>query len=81
MPVMVRCLVQWKKLGTIGDVRCFSFFSNKNISTGERYLITNNEDMAKKARFLRSHEATMSCQPQVAMLLHTILLIQFIISD
>ncbi len=53
-----------KKLGTIGDVGCFSFFSNKNISTGEGgMLITNNEEMAKKARLLRSHGmTTMSFQ-------------------
>ena len=32
-----------KKLGTFGDVGCFSFFSNKNISTGEGgMLVTNN---------------------------------------
>lgn len=53
-----------KKLGTIGDVGCFSFFSNKNISTGEGgMLITNNEAMAKRARLLRSHGmTTMSYQ-------------------
>ncbi len=53
-----------KKLGTIGDVGCFSFFSNKNISTGEGgILITNNESMAAKARLLRSHGmTTMSYQ-------------------
>jgi len=53
-----------KKLGTIGDVGCFSFFSNKNISTGEGgMLITNNEEIAKKARLLRSHGmTTMSYQ-------------------
>jgi dTDP-4-amino-4,6-dideoxygalactose transaminase len=53
-----------KKLGTIGDVGCFSFFSNKNISTGEGgMLITKNEEMAKKARLLRSHGmTTMSYQ-------------------
>lgn len=53
-----------KKLGTIGDVAAFSFFSNKNISTGEGgMLITNNEEFAKKARFLRSHGmTTMSYQ-------------------
>ncbi|MDI3544635.1 MAG: hypothetical protein PWQ43_57 [Rikenellaceae bacterium] len=53
-----------KKLGTIGDIGCFSFFSNKNISTGEGgMLITNNEEMAKKARLLRSHGmTTMSYQ-------------------
>ena len=53
-----------KKLGTIGDVGCFSFFSNKNISTGEGgMMITNNEDLAKRARLLRSHGmTTMSYQ-------------------
>jgi dTDP-4-amino-4,6-dideoxygalactose transaminase len=48
-----------KKLGTIGDVGCFSFFSNKNISTGEGgMLVTNNDELARKARLLRSHGMT-----------------------
>lgn len=53
-----------KKLGTIGDIGCFSFFSNKNISTGEGgMLITNNEEYAQRARLLRSHGmTTMSYQ-------------------
>ena len=53
-----------KKLGTIGDCASFSFFSNKNISAGEGGMfITNNEEMAKKARLIRSHGmTTMSYQ-------------------
>lgn len=53
-----------KKLGTIGDCAAFSFFSNKNISTGEGGMfITDNEEMAAKARLLRSHGmSTMSYQ-------------------
>lgn len=53
-----------RKLGTIGDCAAFSFFSNKNISTGEGGMfITNNEDMASKARLIRSHGmSTMSYQ-------------------
>lgn len=53
-----------RKLGTFGDCACFSFFSNKNISTGEGgMLITNNEEMARKARLIRSHGmSTMSYQ-------------------
>ena len=48
-----------KKLGTIGDMGCFSFFSNKNISTGEGgMLLTNNSDYADRARLLRSHGMT-----------------------
>lgn len=48
-----------KKLGTIGDIGCFSFFSNKNISTGEGgVLVTNNEALAKKANLFRSHGMT-----------------------
>lgn len=52
------------KLGTIGDCAAYSFFSNKNISTGEGGMfITNNEEMAAKARLIRSHGmSTMSYQ-------------------
>ena len=50
---------QGKKLGTIGDIGCFSFFSNKNLSTGEGgMLITNNEAYYEKAKLLRSHGMT-----------------------
>ncbi len=46
-------------LGTIGDVGCFSFFSNKNISTGEGgMLVTNDDVLAAKAKLLRSHGMT-----------------------
>lgn len=53
-----------KKLGTIGDIGNFSFFSNKNISTGERgMLVSNSEEIAQKAKLLRSHGmTTMSYQ-------------------
>jgi dTDP-4-amino-4,6-dideoxygalactose transaminase len=48
-----------RKLGTIGDVGCFSFFSNKNISTGEGgMLVTNCSDTYEKAKLLRSHGMT-----------------------
>jgi dTDP-4-amino-4,6-dideoxygalactose transaminase len=53
-----------KKLGTIGDIGCFSFFSNKNISTGEGgMIVTNDAELEKKIRLLRSHGmTTMSYQ-------------------
>lgn len=53
-----------KKLGTIGDCSAFSFFSNKNVSTGEGGMfVSNDEDMAHRARLLRSHGmTTMSYQ-------------------
>lgn len=48
-----------KKVGTFGDLGCFSFFSNKNISTGEGgILVTDNEEIFKKAKLLRSHGMT-----------------------
>ncbi len=48
-----------KSLGTFGDVGCFSFFSNKNLSTGEGgMLVTDRADVAEKARLLRSHGMT-----------------------
>jgi dTDP-4-amino-4,6-dideoxygalactose transaminase len=48
-----------RKLGTIGDIGCFSFFSNKNISTGEGgMLVTNNQEYFDRAKLLRSHGMT-----------------------
>lgn len=48
-----------KKLGTFGAIGCFSFFSNKNISTGEGgMLITNNPELYEKAKIIRSHGMT-----------------------
>src|SRR5690606_5166927 len=53
-----------KKIETIGDVGCFSFFSNKNISNAVAgMLITIDDDIAQKVRLLRSHEMiTLSYQ-------------------
>lgn len=48
-----------KPLGSWGDVGCFSFFSNKNLSTGEGgMIITNRDDVAEKIRLFRSHGMT-----------------------
>jgi dTDP-4-amino-4,6-dideoxygalactose transaminase len=48
-----------RALGTWGDVGCFSFFSNKNLATGEGgMLVTHRDDIAEKARLLRSHGMT-----------------------
>ncbi|MSQ81764.1 MAG: DegT/DnrJ/EryC1/StrS family aminotransferase [Myxococcales bacterium] len=46
-------------LGTIGDIGCFSFFSNKNMTTGEGGMVTTrNPQLADKLRLLRSHGMT-----------------------
>lgn len=46
-----------KKCGTLGDYSFFSFFSNKNLSTGEGGMIfvNNNTSDLEKLRALRSH--------------------------
>ena len=47
------------KLGTIGDIGCFSFFSNKNMTTAEGgMVVTNRDDLAEKIRIARSHGMT-----------------------
>ncbi len=54
-------LSQWDGtcVGPIGDIGCFSFFSNKNISTGEGgMIIARDPEHAKQARLLRSHGMT-----------------------
>jgi len=48
-----------KSLGSIGDVGCFSFFGNKNMTTGEGGMVTTNSDeIAQKIKLLRSHGMT-----------------------
>ena len=45
-----------KKCGLIGDVGCFSFFSNKNLATGEGgMVVTRNRVLADEVRRMRSH--------------------------
>jgi dTDP-4-amino-4,6-dideoxygalactose transaminase len=45
--------------GTFGDLGCFSFFSNKNLTTGEGGMITTDrDDLAARLRLLRSHGMT-----------------------
>jgi dTDP-4-amino-4,6-dideoxygalactose transaminase len=46
-----------KKLGTIGDVGCFSFYPSKNLGAyGDAgVLVTNNEKIAKKILLLRNY--------------------------
>ncbi len=45
--------------GTWGDIGCFSFFANKNMTTGEGGMVTTNDDeLAVRLRLLRSHGMT-----------------------
>ncbi len=48
-----------KHLGTFGKTGCFSFFSNKNLSTGEGGMIVTDDDaLAEQFHLLRSHGMT-----------------------
>ncbi len=56
-----RCLMSAtvRACGTIGDVGCFSFFANKNMTTGEGGMVTtDDDDLAARLRRLRSHGMT-----------------------
>ncbi|UCF49683.1 MAG: DegT/DnrJ/EryC1/StrS family aminotransferase [Thermoplasmatales archaeon] len=46
-----------RKVGSIGDVGCFSFYSTKNLTVGGNggMITTNDGKIAEKARLLREH--------------------------
>ena len=45
-----------KKVGSFGDISCFSFFGNKNIITGEGGMcLTNNEKFLEKINLFKNH--------------------------
>ena len=48
-----------RALGTWGSIGCFSFFANKNMTTGEGGMVTTDDDeLAARLRLLRSHGMT-----------------------
>ena len=45
-----------KKVGSLADITCFSFYATKALSTGEGGMIaTNNEKWAKRMKIMRLH--------------------------
>jgi dTDP-4-amino-4,6-dideoxygalactose transaminase len=45
-----------KKVGTISEVTCFSFYATKTLSTGEGGMIsTNNPEIAERVKIMRLH--------------------------
>jgi len=45
-----------RRVGSIGDATCFSFYPGKNMTTGEGGMITtNDDDLAEQARMIRTH--------------------------
>jgi len=48
-----------KKIGSLSDIACFSFYANKIITTGEGgMIVTNNEKYAERAKLLKNHAFT-----------------------
>ena len=49
-----------QKVGSIGDMSCFSFYPTKNMTTSEGGIITtDDEDLANSARMFRAHGASV----------------------
>jgi len=46
---------QGKKIGSVADMTTFSFYANKNLTTGEGgMVVTNNEDLYKKIKYYKN---------------------------
>ena len=45
-----------RRVGSIGDAACFSFYPGKNMTTGEGGMVTtNDDDLAEQVRMIRTH--------------------------
>jgi dTDP-4-amino-4,6-dideoxygalactose transaminase len=52
-------MIAGESCGTFGDIGCFSFFSNKNLATGEGGMaVARDPDLVQRLRHLRSHGMT-----------------------
>jgi dTDP-4-amino-4,6-dideoxygalactose transaminase len=48
-----------RSVGTFGDVNCYSFFTNKNLSVGEGGMVTTlSAELDQRLKYLRSHGMT-----------------------
>ena len=44
-----------KKVGSFSDIGCFSFFANKNLTTGEGgMVVTNDEELYRKCKYFKN---------------------------
>lgn len=49
-----------QKVGSMGDMACFSFYPTKNMTTSEGGIITtDDEDLAEQAKIFRAHGASV----------------------
>lgn len=64
-----------RKVGTIGDLGCFSFWEDKIITTGGEggMIITNNDELAERARFIRHHGETETKKGEERKYYHSML--------
>ncbi len=52
----IPALYKGRRIGTIGDMTCFSFYATKSLTTGEGGMVTTeNDDWAERMRSLRLH--------------------------
>jgi len=55
-----------KKVGTLGDTACFSFYATKIMTTGEGgMIVTNDNEVAETCKLLRDHGQTSKYQHEV----------------
>ena len=56
LPVDVTMEGQRRRVGSIGEVTCFSFYATKTITTGEGGMVTTNDQaLAERMRVMRLH--------------------------